>query len=261
MDQVGEKPLTEEFEEILMRLNFPEDERRFARRVFGGDFERYKNRLEQYGFVGHGRVLDAACGFGQWSMVLSELNNFVEAIDISSKRTEFLDSYAQFKGIPNLSTRESSLVSLPFDGESFDAVFCYGAVFLTDWKKTLREFSRILKRGGLLYLNANDIGWYVDLWERGYDNKYVDQNLKDYVSRVLTNTVNYQKNGLNEEGLDIVITPIELKNEIELLNFSVLAVGPEGTVARSSEKESEGSFFEGSFKGFTAVHELLATKM
>ncbi len=261
MDQVGEKPLTEEFEEILMRLNFPEHEQRFARRVYSGDFERYKNRLEQYGFVGHERVLDAACGFGQWSMKLSELNNFVEAIDISPKRAEFLESYAQLKGVSNLSISESSLISLPFDDRSFDAVFCYGAVFLTDWKKTLQEFSRILKQGGLLYLNANDIGWYVDLWERGYDEKYVDQNLKDYVSRVLNNTVNYQKNGLNEEGLDIVITPVELESEIASLEFSVLASGAEGTVVCSSEKKSEGSFFKGSFKGLTAIHELLATKM
>jgi len=261
MDEIGEKPLTEEFEEILRRFNFPEHEQRFARRVYGGDLLRYRVRLEQYGFMGHKKVLDAACGFGQWSIQLSELNEFVEAVDISSKRVDFVDSYSKLKSFSNISARKSSLLLLPFEDESFDAVFCYGAVFLTDWKKALEEFSRVLQRGGVLYLNANDFGWYADLWDRGTDEKYLDLNLKDYVSRVLTNTVNYQERGLNEEGLDIVITPIELKNEIESLNFIIKDSGPEGNVVCSAGKEPGDPFFNGHYKGLVAIHELLATKV
>jgi len=57
----------------------------FLERVYGGGFEKYSTRLSQHGFRGFCRVLDAGCGFGQWTLALSWMNQSVEAVDISEK--------------------------------------------------------------------------------------------------------------------------------------------------------------------------------
>src|SRR4051812_49116178 len=46
----------------------------------------YAQRLKMIGFSGDGRVLDAACGIGQWSIALGEVFQNVDGVDINSGR-------------------------------------------------------------------------------------------------------------------------------------------------------------------------------
>lgn len=123
----------------------------------------YEARLRQIQFSGHSRVLDAACGMGQWSLALAEQNEFVEGIDLSEKRVEVAKKLASEKGCSNIHFQVGSIESLPFGDEYFDAVFCYGSFMFTDMQKTLTEFKRVLKPGGKIYVNANGFGWYMHL--------------------------------------------------------------------------------------------------
>ena len=47
----------------------------FFKRVWSQDLNIYKDRLSAIDFNQKNNVLDAGCGFGQWSLQLSILNN------------------------------------------------------------------------------------------------------------------------------------------------------------------------------------------
>ena len=60
-----------------------------------GDLSPYIERLIGIGFNEKGKVLDAGCGYGQWSMALECLNNYVTGVDIEPKRIEFCKSLSE----------------------------------------------------------------------------------------------------------------------------------------------------------------------
>ena len=61
----------------------------FFNRIYAGGLQKYIDRLEAIGFSGQGaNVLDAGCGFGQWSLAMSSLIGYVVGIDVSAVRVE-----------------------------------------------------------------------------------------------------------------------------------------------------------------------------
>ena len=94
--------------------------------------------------------------------------------------------------------------SLPFNDETFDGIFSYSVVYLTDWRKSLAEFARCLKPDGLLYVNTNGLGWYL------LDFVEDRQSVEGYSSKVmardaLANTIRYYSENRREEGHCIVM--------------------------------------------------------
>ncbi len=120
-------------------------DRGFLSRVYGGDPERYHLRLRQAGMAGHGHVLDAGCGFGQWTNALASLSREVSAIDIDPMRVE--SARAMQRHHRNISWHQGSITSLPFADNSFDALFSYSVIYYTDPRLALSEFARVLKPG------------------------------------------------------------------------------------------------------------------
>jgi len=135
----------------------------FLKRVYSGDLSRYYRRLRALGFENFGRVLDAGAGFGQWSIILSDLNEEVYGIDIDAERISTAQAIAEFNKIGNLRLSVSALENLSFPNNFFDAIFCYSVIYHTNEKIVLKKFYEILKRGGLLYISFNCIGWYLYL--------------------------------------------------------------------------------------------------
>ena len=140
------------------------NDRLFVQRIFKNGIEPYVERLRQYKFVECNKVLDAGCGFGQWSLALAHLNKEVYACDADPKRTVFLEKIAAANKISSIHTMHTSIDCLPFENDFFDAVFCYGVLFITPWKKSISELIRVLKPGGKIYVSANGIGWLKYLW-------------------------------------------------------------------------------------------------
>jgi ubiquinone/menaquinone biosynthesis C-methylase UbiE len=142
-----------------------EYEKSFVRNEFTGlrTLDYYSSRVEQVQFTGKENILDAACGMGQWSIALAKKNKFVEGIDLNGGRIEVAKSIAKDNGVQNVNFQVGSIDNLPYSDNTFDVVFCYGSFMFTDMPKTLKEFKRVLKPGGHIYVNANGFGWYLHL--------------------------------------------------------------------------------------------------
>lgn len=93
-------------------------------------------------------VLDAACGEGALARFLIELGWDVQCADI----------FPELFKIENISCRKANLNhTLPFADASFDAVICANAIHrLYNPAGACREFHRILRPGGRLFMNANN---------------------------------------------------------------------------------------------------------
>lgn len=245
---------------ISESLPLGDNDAAFLQRIYADGFDKYKRRVERYDFVGFENVLDAGCGFGQWSISLAEYNEKVTAIDINKRRIEVLSEILARIGISNIQCQVSSLEKLPFEDDTFSLIFCYGVIFLTDWKKTLREFARTLKSKGCIYLNANGFGWYKFLWETEH-NKTIDYDPKLRVVETLQNTLAYERGGDRKDGCDTIINPRELIEYSSTLGLMVKFTGEEGFFNPSNKDAAPDPFFPGMFGEDTGIYEVVFEKI
>ncbi len=232
----------------------------FARRVFSMDVETYAARLAQYGFVDRGAVLDAGCGFGQWSLALATTNATVEACDIREDRVDFLRELAGLAKAPNLRATRADLAALPHPDASFDAVFCYGALFLTPWRASLGELVRVLRPGGILYVNANGLGWYKHLWTTQH-NRSVGYEPRLQVARAFLNPWRYDQGEPTEPGVDVLIDPKDLHVALARGGLENVTQADEGCLGATDLPAARSrAFFEGTYGGDLGVYEVIASK-
>lgn len=231
----------------------------FLKRIYGEGLTKYIDRLTAIGFAGHGHVLDAGCGFGQWSLALSFLNHWVTACDISATRVDVLRDLADNLAIANLDIKTNGIDMLPFPDASFDAVFCYGVIFLTPWRKSLRELSRVLKRGGSLYVNANGLGWYMFLWQEEH-NKVDDYDPKAIAARAFTDTLRYDREDHYEPGVNLIIEPTQIQHELQQLGFTNVQIADEGRLHVDNAYAAPKPFLKGEYCGQRGIYEVLARK-
>jgi SAM-dependent methyltransferase len=99
-------------------------------------------------------VLDAACSAGLYARALLKLEPSlsVHALDFSLPFLRVAKRYALREGIaPTLV--HADVRALPYRDGVFDAVVCGGSLNeFTDLERSLREFARVLKPGGRLWL-------------------------------------------------------------------------------------------------------------
>ena len=148
------------FEKTIQKKKYATDRDRLqARTEYGRGLEYYRRRIEAIGFAGQSRVLDAACGYGQWTVVLSEHNHWVDGIDCNPGGLEIAQNASQSACRKNTAFHRGDLHALPFRDACFDAVFCYGALMLTQEDLTFAELARVLKSGGRLYICSDGPQW------------------------------------------------------------------------------------------------------
>ena len=138
-----------------------QDEIDFLKRCYDRPLDNYLSRIEAIGFTGGKMVLDAGCGFGQWSLALSEKNETVIGLDVSASRVRVCRELAYRLAKDRLIFVPGSMNRLPFKDRLFDFIFCYGAIMFCDERVALSEFARVLKPGGKMYVCGNGIGLYL----------------------------------------------------------------------------------------------------
>lgn len=96
-------------------------------------------------------VLEIGCGFGALSYVLSQKSEHVTAIEVDEKK---LDTARKLlKDLKNVKLMKVVDEKLPFEKETFDAVFLFDVIEHIDRPDvTISECNRVLKQNGLLYV-------------------------------------------------------------------------------------------------------------
>ncbi len=95
------------------------------------------------------RLLDAGCGDGVHVAALAESERefSLAAVDISFEALQA----ARGQGRSGWRFLHADIASLPFNAESFDAVFSYGVIAYTpDPSRSIRELVRVTRPGGLV---------------------------------------------------------------------------------------------------------------
>ena len=112
--------------------------------------------IKDAGIVKGQSVLDVAGGAGEPSLTIAETlgpKGSVTYTDAVAEMVAAAQSEAQRRGVTNISFRQCSADSLPFDSASFDAVVCrLGVMFFPNPLAALREMLRVTKPGGALIL-------------------------------------------------------------------------------------------------------------
>lgn len=99
------------------------------------------------------RVLDVGSGPGTITVGLASTltSSEVVGIDIESSQIEIAEELAKEKKLANCKFQTASIYELPFEDNSFDAVFGHTILMqLKDVERALSEIRRVLKPGGLV---------------------------------------------------------------------------------------------------------------
>lgn len=247
-------------QQIVYLLNdeLKENDRKFIKRAYDMSPKIYMDRLRAIGFDKHKRVLDAGCGFGQWTICLSELGVNVTSIDISMLRLRGTQmALAELGYIAQ--TAQANLEAIPLKSNCFDGIFCYGSLFCTPWKESLCEFARILKPGGYIYFSANEIGYILHMWQKR-PNRTGEFDPRESAVNTFRNTLDYELYGLPPRNGQILITCDEAKKELQKMGFDLLFLKPEGTLNLVPNKLKPKPFFESEYNGLPGCYEVLAQK-
>ncbi|WKZ36507.1 MAG: class I SAM-dependent methyltransferase [Anaerolineales bacterium] len=132
------------------------------------------------------RCLDAGCGGGRGSILMAQCGaREVIGVDLSPANIESSRKRAAQKGFTNLTFQQHSLIELPFEDESFDVVWCNGVLHHSENPdQGLREITRVLKKGGYLWLylyGSGGIYWHVVDWIR---ETLQDVDVRDCISQL-----------------------------------------------------------------------------
>lgn len=244
---------TSDVAEAIARLR-PQD-RDFLERVLTKDVSAYESRVSAIDFVGKQSVLDAGCGFGQWTAALARQNESVIGVDVDATRVDLASKlWAPF---PNAKFLQSSLESLPLPDGSIDAAFCYSVIYFTNPSRTLKELHRVLKPQGQLYICTNGWGWYLyNFLERR--NPSLDFDPRRYAVQTMIRTLWYYLTGRFMKGSAIVTPSRYMRRILGEAGFSVLALQGEGTINFANAPITPN--YKSRYRGLENIYELIAIK-
>ncbi len=230
----------------------------FFERVWATPQEIYMNRLKAIGFTKCDKVLDAGCGFGQWTIALSNLCKEVIGVDNSEERLDVAKRIACDLQLNNVFFQIGDIQELTFTPNYFDAIFSYSAIYFTDVKKALRSWHGLLEKNGYLYINTNDLSWYINQLTSPNSNRDEQLFNRNMVLETIEETINYFAFGERDCRKRIVTPKKAVVHELKSLGFKILADGSDGTIDLVNVKPKV--FFKKPSDSFEFVWEVLCQK-
>ena len=203
-------------------------------------------RLRDLEICGYESVLDLGCGYGQWTKVLSVLNDRAYGVDINVGRIEIAKTlFPESKMSSELHFGVAQATSTPFPDAFFDVVFCYGVFMFLDPDDALKEIHRILRPGGRIYISTNSDGWWLSIFLKSV---FTSKSLRNASFRALSR---------RKKSLPTSFTVKSLANELTNHQFSIIGIGPEGSINAANPITS---FYRKKFLGLLVTIEVLACK-
>lgn len=142
------------------------------------------------------RMLDLGCGTG---FLLHLAHDLFESLDGVDATRSMLDRVDLSSG--NITLHQGIVEDLPFEDETFDAVTAYSFLdHLTDHNPVLHEASRVLRRGGRLYV---DLIPNRAFWNGIYSaSDRQDRPFDPIVEREINELVNHEQKLQDQFGID-----------------------------------------------------------
>lgn len=137
-------------------------------------------------------LLDVGCGPASFTMGFARYvaPGGVIGVDISEVDIEKARAEAGRQGIDNLEFRVADAYELPFEGESFDAVWSSSVFeYLSDKAGALAEMRRVLKPGGVIGVQGTDWRGRLagssspDADPRAFDERYMEVQYQSFLRR------------------------------------------------------------------------------
>jgi SAM-dependent methyltransferase len=103
-----------------------------------------------------GLLLDAGCGSGKYSLPLRMRGFDVLAMDASQKALRLASKSSAIRGL-DIGFMAANIYQIPLKDASFDIIWCYGVLqhlLIREREFAIHEFRRVLKDGGLLFLEV-----------------------------------------------------------------------------------------------------------
>jgi ubiquinone/menaquinone biosynthesis C-methylase UbiE len=123
-------------------------------------FEYYRSakvvkQLERAGIEVHGRILDAGCGGGGIAVSFAEECDLAVGLDIANRFRDAGVRLASERGVRDACFVQGDGTELPFGEGFFDLILSHSVIeHVSSAEGYLRECSRVLKPGGLLFLST-----------------------------------------------------------------------------------------------------------
>lgn len=102
------------------------------------------------------RILDLACGYGQFTIPLTKQGYDIEGIDITPVLIKKAKDDARKERV-KVKFRLGNMLKLPYKENSFNVILCMWSAFVeltkdSDQKKAIKEMIRVLDKGGFALL-------------------------------------------------------------------------------------------------------------
>lgn len=131
-------------------------------------------------------VLDAACGTGYGTQLLSKKAKEVFGVEISEHALEWGKAHHQEKNIQFINSNLNN--TLPFESNTFDMITSFETLeHVESHENMIKEFKRVLRPGGLLILSSPDREIITDIAHT--ENKFHIHELskKEFVNLLKSN--------------------------------------------------------------------------
>ena len=143
-------------------LSFLDSTRSYSQGIFSGDDEalaiaqcrKLDFAIESCGLKAGDRVLDVGCGWGCFTEYAGRRGINVTSLTISHQSEAFVSSLIQQYRLPAHVVYEDFMTHI--SAKPYDAIVVLGVMeHLPDYPAVLRQFLRLLKPGGRIYLDAS----------------------------------------------------------------------------------------------------------
>lgn len=231
----------------------------FFERVWNSPADNYHDRLKAIDFQNKDCVLDAGFGMGQWTLPYANMNKELFGIEYSEARVKAVKKLMAGIDIDNIHIAQGSIEDLPYDENMFDAVFCYSVLFLTDYKKALQEFYRVLKPGGKLYFTANGLGWYLFCLIENH-NKSDSYDPRVMASNTISHTIDVLSGEKIKPGNQVILTHSRLKSVLKDIGFLSMEIGHDGELTVNGNIPAKSFYSQQEYLSYPMIFECIATK-